>query len=190
MVVKVFRLLVEQPERLADALAAERKRAQRGKSSDNAASLRRELESIAADEKATVTAQIAGIQAGASPAVYNAVFEKLAERRNAIEERLRAVNADETAARSEAGGLSPAELARQVAAKVARLPELLTTDKLSMAAKNDVLSTFIQQIVPTDEDITVTLRPEFVTDGTSSETTVQTVLIVCTVVGECSIVVT
>ena len=152
-----FRAIFETPEKLAAAIEAERFRTTaQSVSPNNTGKLRDELIALDAEERATVEAQIQGIKAGANPAIYGGLFEKIAARRTALQTELNLVKtlSPTTPERT------PKETARFVAEKVKRLPEIFTSEKLTAVEKHDYAAQFIKSMIPTEEGLTINLRPE------------------------------
>jgi hypothetical protein len=56
--------------------------------------------------------------------------------------------------------MTPMEFARTVGEKVRRIPEILTSDKLSATEKHDFAARFVRKMEPTPEDCVVCIRPE------------------------------
>ncbi len=119
------------------------------------------LTQLAADETATVRAQIAGIQSGASANVYAEVFSDLAARRKDMENRR--------------GELSKALVdpnkkpkAQQVGTRaiLSDVQLALESSNLSGAEKRDMAGRIIEKVVCQKEGADVYLKPELFTSDT------------------------
>jgi hypothetical protein len=107
--------------------------------------------------RATVEAQIAGIQAGADPAAYASVFADIRQTRDSLKERLAAL---EQPATTEATPDPEAEV-RELLSRLGSLAvELLTTQELTVAERQGLLVRLIRAIVPDTWDGQEALRLE------------------------------
>lgn len=144
-VLKTVCNMARTPERLESALSAYARRHNNGDRAEQQTRLRHELDTLANQEKATVTAQIAGIQAGAKPQLYAEQFAVIAQKRTALEARL-----------NELGSDTPPEEPQDRAAKIAfvlqQVEEALQTPELEAVERYQILSTIIQTIIPIEEE--------------------------------------
>lgn len=108
------------------------------------AAIDRALKEIGQEETAAVTAQIAGIRAGASPDVYAEVFAGIAARRKDLEDR-RGVVSKSVNAKPKGGRGNAAVDVKRILADV-RLA--LTSPHVPGAQKRDILGTVIEKVVP------------------------------------------
>lgn len=137
----VIRLLAHSPELVKEALEAY---SEKPKETDEI-EIRRALESLADREKATVQAQIAGIQAGVDPSLYTAAFADIAANRKVLQERLSALTAHESTNASVP--INAADLLAEAALDVEEV--LLSDDQdVNLAQKNAYLSRVIHAIYP------------------------------------------
>ncbi len=137
---------------------------------DTAAALHRERAAIDAalghlkqEESATVQAQIAGIQAGASPDAYAAAFADLAARRKDLEDRRGAIASrlDATGRTQKMAGPPRAqpnthELGKQALSDMARV---LSSDTLPGREKRDLLGGVISHVICQPEGADVYYLP-------------------------------
>lgn len=117
----------------------------------------RVLKQLEGEEAATVQAQIAGIQAGASPHAYTAVFADLAARRKDLENR-RGELATLAAPRKK----TPAQ-AEDEAALLTRAAEdawrVLSSPDVPGVTKRDILSTVIEKVICRKDGADVVFAP-------------------------------
>ncbi len=106
------------------------------------------LRALAAKERATIDAQVAGIQAGANPEAYAAAFGKIAEERTGLLARQKELSARAVSLEKPKGEEDGAALAR-VMQDVERV---LSSGKLTDGQKHDALALVIERIVPDGED--------------------------------------
>ena len=157
-VVEALRLVASGPESVASAYAVydEQRRSAPNAAAQERQSLQAELTALASREQAVIEAQIAGVQSGADPAAYKAVFGQIRDRRAALQKRL-----------AELASLAPpipeanvqteaAELAGRLAAIV---EELLASADLTNAEKHGLLTRIIEAVVPGEEKVRIELKP-------------------------------
>ncbi len=159
----------EHPE-IITAAAQAYQEPQAAAGADTAAALRRERAAIDAalghlkqEESATVQAQIAGIQAGASPDAYAAVFADLAARRKDLEDRRGAIASrlDAAGRTQKMAGPTTAqpntqEFSKQALSDMARV---LSSDTLPGREKRDLIGSIISHVVCRPEGADVYYLP-------------------------------
>ena len=99
-------------------------------------------------ERTTVDAQVAGIEAGASPLAYRFAFEKIAEQRAALLARRKELCAS---AAFQAGQTQADEGALLTQALV-DVERVLSSSKLTDGQKHDILALVIERIIPEGEN--------------------------------------
>jgi len=122
------------------------------------AALKNALAQIAQDEAAAVQAQIAGIQAGASPNAYAAVFADIAARRKDLETRQQAGDrllTNPTQKKAKNDHAAP-QLARQALTDTARV---LSSDAVPGHSKRDLVAGLIDHVVCQREGAEVYFLP-------------------------------
>ena len=152
-----------RPEAIKEALIVYRGRQkQRAATPDAAArevaALEEALAQIGRDEAAAVQAQIAGIQAGASPHAYAAVFADLAARRKDLEDR-RGVLARQQAKGQGGAAQAPLEDAELVRGALADAERVLTDPEVAGAKKRQILGMIVQKVVCGKEGARVVFLP-------------------------------
>jgi site-specific DNA recombinase len=154
--------IFSDPSRLSAAIEAEQQRIREEAHGTDAERLKSELVSLEREERAAVEAQIAGVRAGANPALYLEVFERIAARRKRLESQLAKYETLCSTLGRDSHHAPPSsdELARSVGEKIARIPEIINHPILPATDKHDFVAQFIERIVPDQEGCTIDLRPE------------------------------
>ena len=117
--------------------------------------LRREIETLSAQARGAVQAQIAGVAKGFDPELYAEAIAETLERRRRSEERLAAL-----ASTAEPNAGNPGGVAGQVRELVRGLPAIFADPDITPAEKNHLLSIVIERILPEGEDACrIQLRP-------------------------------
>jgi len=136
--------LASRSELASLALAAYRQREADAFDPAEAGTVEAALRSLKARERATVEAQVAGIQAGADPAAYADAFEHIREERGRLSARL--------AQLQQAQGQPPRAKGEDEAALLARaladVSRVLSSQRLTDGKKHDLLARVIAGIVP------------------------------------------
>jgi hypothetical protein len=109
-----------------------------------------DLKALADKEQATITAQIAGIQAGADPTAYAYAFAQIREQREALQATLARLDEQTKAAGSQTA--DPEDAANEVCARLARMEEFFASDEMTAAEKGALLATVVKEIVPCEQD--------------------------------------
>jgi site-specific DNA recombinase len=151
LTIRALREVVRRPELVTAALHA-----YSSQSDDEAVvsceKLRAELNELHAREKATVQAQIAGIQAGADPKLYAALLAEIAAKRNALQTTLASMEKPRKDIHSEVSNLT------QASCDVDTILEA-KEDELSTQEKRAFLSRIIKAIHPSAQGYTIVLPP-------------------------------
>ncbi|HEY0076116.1 MAG TPA: recombinase family protein [Abditibacteriaceae bacterium] len=148
--------VIRQPEAVTAAYAAYQAARSSQYSEAECQRFKAELSDLTHEEIATAQAQVAGIRAGANPAVYEALLRDLALKRTALQTRL-----DELAKVKDEAHLSTdhAEIARTL---IATVEEVLDNAEgnLDNSEKHAMLSKVIESIYPdeTAQHFTITFR--------------------------------
>ncbi len=141
------------PELVTAALAAYRRQESAGYDPHEVKRLETALRALDAKERATVDAQVAGIQAGANPAVYASAFAKIAEERVSLTTRLREV--EDQRGQAEEGKEDNGLLLAQALLDIeAALRNPLLTD----GERHGLLARVVESITPEGESYRVLLR--------------------------------
>lgn len=155
-----------RPGAVAAALAAYRETATGGPvaAAEELARVESGLRALEARQQAAVTAQIAGITAGAAPNAYDAVFAELAKQRVALEGRraeLARPPRRQQAAGQTAGG-------RDWAAILTDARRVLGSPDVSGEDKRNLLSTVVDRVYPRPDGARVVFQPEAPGAGAAS----------------------
>lgn len=119
--------------------------------------IEKELTELKARESAVAKAQVAGIVAGADPAVYHAMFTEIADKKKQLHTRLAAIAEDV----SKQPAIDPAAVAASLTSLATRITELLTAQELNSSEKNTLLVPVIHSIMPEDTAEGVSCRVRF-----------------------------
>lgn len=138
--------VLRRPEMIAEAL-----RAWQDRETDPDAEKRRrdteaELSALAARERIVVDAQIAGVAAGADPALYLARLGEIAARRRQAQEALAGLEAQERPAR---GAVQEIAACLQTGGLWEMARVALEAEQVPVAEKHRLLSQIIRRVVPT-----------------------------------------
>jgi len=142
------------PKLVSEALAAFRRQESAGYDPQEAGRLGTALRALDAKERATVDAQVAGIQAGASPSVYASAFAKIADERVSLAARLREV--ESKAGRAEGQGKEDNGLL--LAQALLDVESALRNPLLTDAERHGLLARVVESITPEGESYRVLLR--------------------------------
>lgn len=149
---RAFGAVADEPHILSDAISAFQNRG--SEDTKEYDSLTAELTSVNTRERATVQAQIAGVQAGADPALYAAVFADIRNRKAEIEAKLAKI-------------VQPAptiqirdrqQVEREVRERVGRVGEVLTDPEVAEEEKRNLLACVVKSVCPSEEGCQVSLR--------------------------------
>lgn len=147
-VIHALTTIVDRPESVRGAwkamLAA---KDQPARDAQECRRIEQELEKLAQREKNTVEAQIAGISAGADPAVYASIFTDIRQKRDVLKARLASLAPLEDKQKEALSDRAEA-LIKNLGVIV---EELLTAPELTPAEKHGLLSRIISRIVPNQE---------------------------------------
>ena len=106
------------------------------------------LRALATKERATIDAQVAGIQAGANPDAYAAAFRKIAEDRAALLAREKELSVQVVTQKKPKGETDGALLARALL----DVERVLGSDQFTAGQKHDALALVIERMIPDGED--------------------------------------
>jgi len=139
--------LAERPELVETALRAYAAKPETEGRGQIRGAVLRDLAKLQEREKATVTAQIAGIQAGADPGLYEGVFAEIAAQRKELQTRLAALEKqdDETA-------FAPADSSVLLAEALSDMETALFDDLVQPAEKNALLSSVVRGVYPLNRE--------------------------------------
>lgn len=151
LVVRALLAVVERPELVEHAIRAYTDQPGQGHT-DTKESVSAELSKLAIQEKATVRAQIAGVQAGADPTLYDTVFAEINLKRDALKERLATI---ETRAQE----ISVTDVADKIVQAICDVKTVLTAENIETDVKNRLLHTVIKAIHPTAKDVNIQVIP-------------------------------
>ncbi len=145
LVLAGFVKIAASPDTVAGAVEAWRESRRRQAAPMQVERTRVEAELAALDrrEKATISAQIAGIAAGARPESYTAEFTEIARLRTSLTEQQKAVPATPAASEPE-----PEKVADAVCYAVRSLAEVLAAGEITVEEKHRLLSRVIEKVVP------------------------------------------
>lgn len=133
--------LAAEPEQIAKAITVYTEADHDSDAGDVLKKLQGEMEALAAQEKATITAQIAGIQNGADPGIYAGLFSEIARKRKELQERISALSVpfpEET--------FNPKETARIIAQIAADIHLVFSSPDVSPARKNAILASILRSV--------------------------------------------
>lgn len=153
-VLGMLRRAAREPQRFREALQAFEQTARQDDSAQDLERTHTELIQLDVREKATVQAQIAGMQAGASAAAYMTVFTEIAAERTALQERLRSLEAQRPEA---AQALRESETER-ASAVLADVDEALEAPELTPAERHGLLRQIVADVYPEGDGYRVRLR--------------------------------
>lgn len=122
--------------------------------SQTIAHIRSLLDQLTAEERATITAQIEGIKAGASPTAYGEVFANIRTQRTSLETRLE----EFTTWSSHEERTVPASLAARYAEMIDDVSEALNAPELTPAERRQVILPLVDYIVPDEKGFRVYLH--------------------------------
>ncbi len=142
------RYLAADPDAVSAALASYRRDTKARRDPKEGDRLRAGLRALEAKERATVQAQVAGIQAGADPSAYASLLGEIARDRAGLQRRLMEIEILHQALTPDPI-VSPATLLSDAAAD---LLEVLESETLTDSEKHDLLSHVIESITPFDND--------------------------------------
>ena len=150
----------QAPEAVAAALAAfsEPEPGPAGAAKDQLAEIAASIEALKAEQGAVVRAQIAGIQAGASPDAYADAFAGIVARRSELEARRRRL-LSEALPRKPKREPSPAQAQGAVSRAMAAAWRVLTSDEVPGVEKRDLLATIVEKVVCHKEGADVVFLP-------------------------------
>jgi site-specific DNA recombinase len=154
LVVDALQQLAAQPDQITAALRAyDAYRGRKNPRPDEGERLKRELNELADQERATVRAQIQAFRVGVNSRVYEEELGRLAARRAVVEARV-------SRWEQEAVVAEPATQAEAYARVMTAVREVLTASELSAQEKYERLSTVIARILPEpDGSYRLELRP-------------------------------
>jgi hypothetical protein len=144
--------LAEHPEVIDNALKAFALEYEQNDTTVQRRQIEVELKALEGRERAVVEAQVAGIQAGANPAIYSGMFAELAQTRQTLQGQLEVLKREDTPL------VIPRDAGSRVAMVIADLATALRSPDLSGAEKHDIFATVIKKIVPQwegDEEVYV-----------------------------------
>lgn len=129
--------LVSDRDHVSDAIRAHRSYVETIQQRANPAhreaeNLQRELESLDSREKATITAQIASVSAGASPLPYIDLLREITDRRSSVRRRLYEV---ETEAENDIQFIDPLEMSEALAQRAEIIQRNLLSPHLTVSEK-------------------------------------------------------
>lgn len=118
--------------------------------------LLKELSKLQQREKATVTAQIAGIQAGADPSVYDSIFAEIGAKRKELQQRLAGLEVSE-----QVPVTGPKDRASIFSQAIADVEIALLDEGIDPVEKNVLLSSVVKAVYPINRegDYRITLVP-------------------------------
>jgi len=151
---EAIQAIASRPELVADALTAYK--VQQGIHGVEAEQhrLSQELKALQSREKATIEAQIVGIQHGASPAAYESVFSELADKKRMLTERL-GILERKLATKLDDRLTDP----ETVAAVMRQVQTALTAPEITPMERHGLLAMVVKSIVPNDPGATVRFKP-------------------------------
>ena len=148
IVLKAVKDLAARRELIPMALAAYKAEGAAGFDPQEPQRVETALRALDAKERATIDAQVAGIQAGASPSAYRSAFEKIGEDRAALLARQRELT-EQGASQQKPDGKDEGALLMQALVDVERV---LSSGKLTDGQKHDILALVIERMIPDGED--------------------------------------
>jgi hypothetical protein len=155
-VYSILQALIRRPEAMELALLAYQEEQGGDGAGNTRAGLLKELTTLQEKEKATVRAQIAGIQAGADPAAYEGIFAEIAARRRELQRRLAALADDR-----EKPTFAPKDTATLFAEVLSDMETALLSQHIQPAEKNALLASVVRGVYPLNRegDYRVDLSP-------------------------------
>ena len=137
-----------RPELVSAALAAYRRQESAGYDPKEHGRVETALRALDAKERATIDAQVAGIQAGANPAAYTSAFVRIGEERASLTARLRVLKSQ--AGQEEGQGNEDDILL--LAEAMIHVEIALKDPELTDAQKHGLLARVIEKVLPEGED--------------------------------------
>lgn len=145
----VVRQLAHRPELVETALQAYAEATHKTDTERDIERIKEALADLARREKATVQAQIRGIQSGADPSVYDELFAEIREKRSGLMTRLGELETlRQVIGTKEAAG----DTASLLAQAMADVEEALTAPEILVAERHGLLARIIAEIIP-DGDV-------------------------------------
>jgi DNA invertase Pin-like site-specific DNA recombinase len=144
--------VIARPELTERAVKAYTDRPRRG--AESLPMLQRALVELSEREAAVVEAQVAGIQAGADPAIYAGMFKEIREKRRHLQTRMAAYQTE-----AEARSVSPKDVKGKIAQALADVEKILRSETRTSEEKNLLLRRVVKRIDPSDDGILMRLSP-------------------------------
>lgn len=160
-VIAVLQKAIRRPDLVAKALEAYRARPVVDLAPERTR-IEKALKALAAEEKAAVKAQIAGIAQGADPTIYAEIFEDLSERRKALQSEQAALRCVETPVSYS----SPRTAAEAISRALVDVEEAIRSPAIPTADKHKALALVIQEIRPEEDVYRVRMAPPACSDET------------------------
>ena len=150
LVLRGIRAIAAQPGYVGAAIEAWRRGGRGGAAAEAAEAARKEcgakLAALDRREKATVSAQIAGIASGARPEFYAAEFAEIARRR--AEQTARREGLAPAAGAGDALEAEPQKAGDVIARALKALDEVLAAEEITDAEKRGLLGRVVEKVVP------------------------------------------
>ena len=134
--------IAQRPELIRVALTAFEEKKRRAPAADEIKRVQKEMRQIEQKERATIEAQVAGIMAGAKPAMYSAMLSDIARQREGLDAQMTELS------RAMGEGLSQAEEIGGLSSVLADLEEALNADEITPAERRGLLTCVIASVTP------------------------------------------
>jgi site-specific DNA recombinase len=151
------RTVAKRPELVEKALNVYKRRREGKSAEEESISIQKALKEIEARERATIEAQVAGIMAGASAAVYANLLKEIAKEREELQAKLNQLEQQADAS------LDSSQLSCRLAGMFSAVDEALTAEEITPAERRKLLSGIIRTITPKKDEtgewgVLITLR--------------------------------
>jgi len=134
--------IAQRPELIQVALAAFEEKKRHEPAADEIKRVQKEMRQLEQKERATVEAQVAGIMAGAKPAMYSAMLSDIARQREALDAQMKELS------RAVSDGIGQGEEIGGLSSVLADLDEALNAEEITPAERRGLLTCVLASVTP------------------------------------------